>query len=196
MQKRTGQYRLLLLLASVLFLLAACGGGGDGGNSEPINYVTYESPEKGITFEYPEGWATNEVPGGEITIASDPALLDDSNEYEGGAIVTVFAGPADAFEGELTTILDDLVLFLMEDDADQVEIVNEVASTTINGHDAASVTLSGREAFTDVLLKANVMAGADQIVFVAAMYDDESADKYEPIMDHILNSVELSAPSE
>ena len=195
MKKRVRQYWLLLLWASVLFLMVACGGGG-GSDSEPVNYVTYESPEKGITFEYPEGWATNEVPSGEITIASDPALLDDSNEYEGGVIVTVFAGPADAFEGELTTILDDLVLFLMEDDADQVEIVNEVASTTINGHDAASVTLSGREAFTDVVLQANVMAGADQIVFVAAMYDDERADQYEPLIDHILNSVELSTPGE
>lgn len=157
----------------------------------PPRYVAYSSDAIGLSFDYPEQWIVREIGEGEILIASNEALLD-RGVYDSGAEVNMLAVPAAAFEGDLVAILNQMVGLVLEDET-EAKVVEPASATTINGQEAASVSLSATEGAVKVVLKANVIAANGRLAVVAAIYDEGSADELAPLVEHITSSVRLAA---
>lgn len=175
--------RLFIPVFLVLLLgLAACG------DDTEVNYLTY-SGEAGVSFEYPESWVITTADSGEINFASSQDLLDASTIATGG-VGTVFVTTTEFFGDDIIATLNDLVTFMTEGEAG-LQMVAEAERVTINGQEAATVTMSGEDNGVSVALSATLVQQADELAFVMLMYDDSLAAEMEPIMEHVRESVML-----
>jgi hypothetical protein len=172
------RYHLLLILSLfVLVLGSAC-------KETPVTYVTFVS-QAGISFEYPQDWVTQETEI-EIMLASRPELLT-GNAYAGGATVNILTGPAGNFQGDLVTILSEVVTLMAEERA--TEVVTGATAVRINEQEAATVTLAGQEGDTPIRMTAQVIKNDDRIAYLIMIHDRQADRTFGPIMEHIQNSI-------
>ena len=179
----------VLLLAGVA--LSACGPADEA--VAPVTYTAYTNAATGLTFAYPETWAISETGEGQITIASNQEVIDEE-AYTGGSVVNIFVGPADLFGEDLVAALNELVGLMVENES--TTIIREAAATTIQGQEAASVTLAGREGNREVTLEAAIVRGESALAFMAAIYENDDAAADAPIISHIVNSMTLQPVQE
>jgi hypothetical protein len=161
----------------VLALASACTGA-------PVTYISFVSPA-GISFEYPEDWVIQDTET-EIMLASRPELLT-GNAYADGATVNILTGPAGSFQGDLVTILSEVVTLMAEERA--TEVVTGATAVRINDQEAATVTLAGQEGDTPIRMTAQVIMNNDRIAYLIMIHDRQADPTFRPIMEHIQNSI-------
>jgi hypothetical protein len=171
------RYIIFLFGLLALATLSAC-------EAEPIEYVSYVS-QLGVAFEYPEAWIVEETET-EIKLVSRAELLT-GDAYASGATVDIFAGPAGDFQGDLVTILSEVVALMAEQRT--TEVVTGATAVRINDQDAATVTLAGQEGETPIRMTAQVVMNDDRIAYLITIHDLEADKTLGPILEHIRNSI-------
>jgi serine/threonine-protein kinase len=159
----------------------------------PIDLTTYASESTGITFSYPKGWYIEED-FDFIAVASDPELIE-ADEIQDGAVALVIAGNEADFDGtnptdRLNNAVDGLDL------GDDTFITDGPNETFINGQQAAVAKLSyTSENGTDIVSIVALIASEDRAAFVLAATPANSQSEYRPIMEAIVQSVEVDEPA-
>ncbi len=173
----------LIIALFGLFFLSAC-----RSNSPALtNYISYTNEASGISFEYPETWIIKEEEN-EITLASKEEFID-SDKIAGGATVNIFLGPATGFEGDLIAILSELVTLMTEQE--NAEIVTEAKTVRINNQDAATVTFSGQEGNTTIIMRATIIMAKEKVAFMIILHDSAEEETFGPIGERITNSMKF-----
>ena len=164
------------------------GGSQDGaGAVGDISFVAVSDAETGLALEYPSSWHLVQEFG--YQLYSD-AALEDAEQIGDGAGVFVFGGfppdepPIEAING----FLDD------DNDFENVELLEEPHSLTINGNEAAQLVARADVDGEQAQVMVTVISSADNSATVLAMSSAATADDYRPLFDQIIGSLVLSTP--
>ena len=156
----------------------------DSGN---VTYVTATSEDAGITIDYPSDWYIEEDFGFEIY--SDASLADSDAIGDGAGVFVLGGFPSDM------PAMESLETFLEgNEDFTNIEIISGPDSMTINGNEAAQMTVSADVEGEMAEVMITVINSADNSAFVLAISHADYASDYEDIFATIADSVVLTTP--
>lgn len=201
-RKYRGALAPFLALLLVVMVLVACRDAAVPATAEPseLTYVPYSSETMGIALEYPESWTVQESFSG-LTVASGEDVLQAESlaNIGDGAFVVVLPIELDVFNfqtgqelgsGDVLPALA-TYLTLLEGEGQTFQVVEPPHAETINGQSAAVTVLTSEE--EGVALRTTLAAIIDegQLALISAASLQEGADAVTPVLDHIINSVEV-----
>lgn len=158
-------------------------------------FELYTNASQGISLRYPADWILDD--SFFITLATGEELLDGPDEGEEGAFVTIISGPAeDLGSNDPMDLMDEFMAELLEDES-EAEVIEGPTATTINGQDAAVAVAKGPvedgEETLIIVILATIING-DQAAVVIGITPEETEDEYRPVIEAIINSVEVTTP--
>jgi tetratricopeptide (TPR) repeat protein len=174
------------------------------GSAEQVDVDTsrFVSELTGLRFDYPDSWAVTEGDFDPfvVALASDTALLEelinDPDAAFQGALVVFQTGDAADLGGEsLETVLGEMPPFT--DLAGEGEVTEAPTGTTVRDEEAATASVEldapdgTRYGARFVLIRA-----AGRFVLVLALAPLEQFGDYEPLLEVVLQSLELRRPLE
>ncbi len=190
-KSRSGWLILVVLLLGVM-LLAACSAGAELPEL-PAGFTRFNDEELGLTFAYPEAWVFSEQPRVRV-VASTQALLDNPSisATNMGSLASVAVGNTDQLQMEDPL---EIVNYMLDISGarGQVEILEEPASTTINGHPAAVVTMGSVNEGLPLTLRLAVIRHGQRIVTVSTATPTAMVGETGPQLDSLINSVKILA---
>lgn len=178
--------------------------------SEPVGLVIpegfqlLESAEGGITAYYPSDWFNADFLG-LITLASDPALLEEVDSVEEGAVAIIVSDSVDADLG-LPVNVEDGALAVVTSIANDPSILDlgtdyevvkpPVQAETAAGQDAATTVIHATsESGTRVAYVIKFIITDTRVAVFIGATPVETIEQYEPTLDMIGNSIVLSEPT-
>jgi hypothetical protein len=190
--------RPFLLLTLLILLLAACGGGGEEGAAAVADdFVRYESEDGRFSVRHPESWAIDD--SFFITLASDPALLEDSGleQVDDGALILFIFGATEEFGGEdPVAILNQLTTERMGL-VEGADVTQEPETTEIQGQPAAHTIMQDTaEDGTALQVQMTAVTQDNDAVVALTALPQASVATYQPTVDAILNTIEIMPAAE
>lgn len=187
-----GKRPFLLSILFILLLATACGGEETGEGTIADDFVRYESEDGRFAVRHPESWGVDD--SFFITLASDPALLEDSGleQVEDGALILFIFGSTDEFGGEdPAAILNQLIterLGLVEG----ATVTQEPETAEIQGQPAAHTIMedTAEDGAALQIQMTAVTQNGDAVVALTAL-PQTSIETYQPTVDAILNTIQI-----
>jgi hypothetical protein len=174
---------------------------------EPVDAVDVDTSRfvselNGLRFEYPDSWsvAEGDFDPFVVALASDAALLEellnDPDAAFQGALAAFQTGYAADLGGEsLETVLAEMPAFT--DLASDGEVTQPPEATTINGEEAAAATIDvDAPDGTRYSARYVLMRTSERFGLVLALAPLDQIDEYEPLLELVLQSLELHWPLE
>ncbi len=158
-----------------------------------VAMTTHESVDGGYTVEYPEEWFANEIFGMGLFSSNEVSLEDmgDMNDLDGGVVI-IMGGAMAEVEGEDPMDMLDQASGEFDMSEDDMEILEGPTAVTINGNDAALLTVKGDADGTEIYATIAVLTNGINDVVVMAIAPAADEDTYASIFDAMLNSIEIS----
>ncbi|MCP5100532.1 MAG: hypothetical protein GY943_33705 [Chloroflexi bacterium] len=173
----------ITLILLIIGIVAACG-------PAPANdFVSHHSEVGGasITLMHPSDWVV-EADADSLLIASDASLFDNADVSEGSSLF-ISTIPSSAL------ITDDLSLLMRSElnglwEQEGARVRNEAEIISINGHEAVTAVLDSSDGNT--VLRFTMINTETAVVFVMVQTAVTSEDQHQPMIETIMNSIEIS----
>jgi len=191
---------LVLLMLITAVLLVACGGEDSASEPTPlpepdIPMTVHESEAGGYTIDYPEEWFVSDLFGMGIISSMDTEAEEMDDMGAEGAVVIVMGGPQEAIggNGDPMVMLDEATAnFDVESGA--MEIVSEPTAVTINGANAAQMSVRGESEgnliYASITVLANDMNGVIAMAITPVAEEETNAPIFDMMFDSIIVSEE------
>lgn len=173
----------IIVMIGLAFLLTSCGALPFGSNWNEYNSETHN-----VHFEFPEDWIVEEL-ADTINIGSSEDTL--SSEIADGAGASITPAATSEFNGE-TEPLEILNLFreFFETGRDELEIVMEPQSTTINDLPAATMSYRGAIAEQSGEFAVTIIVQDTESILILTI-DGSPDGRYGDTLERLAQSVEF-----
>ena len=174
--------------------------------AEPVDttvYTTYTNETSGLTLDYPEAWVASDSFSG-VTFASSQTVLDGESLADIGenGFVNIIPGELELFNFQANQDLkpgdavQTLIVYrsLLEKEGQRYQAVEPPSSLEVEA-DSSVVSVFRTEEDGEILIMLMaIVINEGQVTFITAASLEETAVEMRPIFDHMLNSVQISAP--
>lgn len=174
--------------------------------AEPVDttvYTTYTNETSGLTLDYPEAWVASDSFSG-VTFASSQTVLDGESLADIGenGFVNIIPGELELFNFQANQDLkpgdavQTLIVYrsLLEKEGQRYQAVEPPSSLEVEA-DSSVVSVFRTEEDGEILIMLMaIVINEGQVTFITAATLEETAVEMRPIFDHMLNSVQISAP--
>lgn len=171
------------LILLMIGIFTACG------PAAANDFVSHQSEVGGasIMLDYPTDWVVK-AEADSLLIASDASLFDEAYVTAGSALF-ISTIPTSAL------ITDDLALLMRSElnglwEQEGARVRGEAEVVSINGHEALTAVLDSRD--NNTILRFTMINTETAVLFVMAQTAVSSEEQHQPIIETIMNSIELS----
>ena len=173
---------------------------------EPVDnttYVTYTNEVSGLTLDYPEAWIASDSFSG-VTFASSQSVLDDESLADIGenGFVNIIPGELELFNFQANQNLkpgdavQTLIVYksLLEKEGQSYQAVEPPRPLDVEASSSVVTVLRTEEDGEPLIMLMAIVINDGQVAFITAASLEETAVEMRPIFNHMLNSVQISAP--
>lgn len=200
---RTNKLWMVLVLLLVAFL-AACGGGEEEAAAPEVELETVTAADLGIALGHPAGWVVEQAPLS-LMMASSAELMEDRENVQTGALLTVMGQEKETLgmvAGTGADMDDPMVVLELFTDVmmseggtgDEFTVREEATAVTYGGNSAARAVFDVKSDNFDGVAYFIAIPNGELVVYLLAATPKTEADSFEPTLEAILNSVQLSTP--
>lgn len=157
----------------------------------PQNYISYDQPVGGLKFEYPDEWILEEALWPDdylvITIGSHPEVLNGPDITKGGLVLIDISNRETYGNQTVSGIVRTVAYSVSADRSNEV-----ITPITVNGYEGASAVYPGSVgAGKDLTQTITVLVSGERVIVINTYALVSVQDVFGPIVEHIINSVEV-----
>jgi hypothetical protein len=188
--------KLVIVVLIVGCLLSACNAGASPG---PLVDEPFVEQRQGFTIRYPEDWTYQWEDHGDGVQFLAPGMADQES-FLPGPSVSIAVAPIEALgtaarTSDAKTMLDAFLEGLMYNVGSGEEgWVEETESITVDGNDAAVVTIGGVEDGTDFTGRLVFVHTGDRGAIVLGLAESKTWKAFDPTFEEMLASMTFIEP--